>query len=1255
MPTPDRIPLDLDGGAPPTGRVSIEASAGTGKTYSLTQLVVLHVVHRGLRPDQLLLVTYTKAATAELRHKTREMCQKALTVLESGDRDSLPWLRAVLDDKDTTDTAKANLRLFLSRYDEAVISTIHGFCQRVLRQSGLAGSAPSGFRIVEDTSEIIDHVVSDHLAPMLEAQPDRFLHPSGADAKTSDVASTVRRIRAAVHTTLGNTGSIVLPLAPDVRREPDSESSDDDPDQTDVPTALAADIADTVRELVEKVRSWCAEHRIVTHDDLIRLVEEVVASQSGGQYTDASAKLAATIAAQHRLVMVDEFQDTDSAQWRIFQSIHRHGGHDHTLVTVGDPKQAIYRFRGADVSVYLDAESGAQHRYHLTKNWRSTAPLLEALDWLFNDTTGQNRGGFAFDPEERIRFGAVTPVRQGLVTIAAPGDAAPKVDVTDSPLEIRWVKRDVNLIGDKKPLKSKPGEPPSYPINAADEVLQLFCDDVADRVVELLTYGNIPNDKSTDTGATATRRVIPRDIAVLVNSHKNADAVVRALRDVHIPAVQVKTGPVFSSDAATHWRIFLAALSHPQHAGRVRARTLSVFGSFDEHDLAVADEDQINQEQKRCSADAELLRREGITALYLHYRTSPEFLARVLDDESGERMLTDLDHIAEALASHPALSHHCVAPEALAVLEQLIENSEDNDEQKRRIDTDEDAVTVMTMHSSKGLQFPIVILPTLHVPPNTTHDNPHVFTKIWNARPQRFVDAASRFSVKSDKSARGMIGAHEWIFTNPPDELSSLADASSRKRQNDEEEHSSLDRLLYVALTRAEYKVITYWTEAAGNRDKTWGRLLGWNAPKQSSKTTKGKDPKDVTPVDDNFVESTMSHHATAPGGVIATRQITTGHDRTRPGPWTDRGTTDDTGRSTIGHAQFDRRNPKSVLVEGYGRWSYSSLTRIVKGNQRTYDIGRPDDAPAKGGNDEPDLATSDSTTADMDIVRDEKDVRPEMPLAATRGGSALGNLVHQVFDEIDPSADDVNDTIRSLVSQKLAAWERPRRTGYVADDIARGIIAALDSPLGPAFRGETLRSLGRRNRLSELRFDYLLNQDVAFSLADVGRLLTNEPDLPPEIAGFGAVLSDRRWADSAVAGFMNGSIDAVFRVESNDDAKFFVTDYKSDVLHDRKDSTPLEAYNSARIGQKMPEKGYVVQALVYAVALHRFLRWRLGDSYDFDRHFGGVTYMFIRGMIGALDPQGHPYGIWHWQPPRSLVESLDALFATGIAPQGGR
>ncbi len=1192
--------LILDGGVPPTGRVSIEASAGTGKTYSLTQLVVLHVIHFGVTPDQVLMVTFTRAATAELRHKTREMCQKALHSLSTGNTNDYPWLESIVANDALRTAATDNLSEFLARFDEAHISTIHGFCQRVLRRAGLASTAPSDFTVTDSIDDVIDRTVTDRLAALLSVDPsaltaDPSISPRPA-VSLADIKTVITATREAVRCLISNPAAMVLPDVTGVH--------------------LHNVIAEFIRSVVADVRRWCTENDLLSHDDLVRLAAETLAARdTSGRYAVSSSRIAADMARQYRLIMVDEFQDTDEMQWRIFESIHRHAeGNDHTLITVGDAKQAIYRFRGADVGVYMRAESTATHKFRLSTNRRSNPDLLAALEVLFLADPTDLGSGFSFDESGSTRFVPVQPDYSKKGVFGVDPSTNPPAGFNTAPVEVRWIPSDTRLHGARTTNLTGATEAAIY-------------SDIASRIIELLQHGTIPDRDSPSGGPTAVRRVVPSDIAILVDGHSDADQIMSELRAAQIPAVQLKTGSVFSTEAAFHFRMFLAAVAQPQRLRKVKAATLSLFGDHTPETLPLATDDDISRVQTQLAADSDVVRTRGMTALYMRHRTDPAFLARVLSRPDGERVLTDLDHIAEILAAHPTVAGRTSAPEVLAVLEDLMDATHDSEERKRRIETDDSSVVVMTMHLSKGLQFPIVFLPNL-ITSSARSDNPLVFTHDLGQGPRRVVDVVSGF-----KSAK------EWILMRGDTE--DLTIGTSQKRAETEKREAEMERrrLMYVALTRAEHKVITYWSVTTAypatskNALRPWPALLHWGAPIPAGKKAR--------PLDDDHVAATFAALASRSNGRITLETVDL--DAPAAGPWVGSTRSDDPTGLALDHARFAPREGSTLTVRGWRRWSYSGLSRIMKGPDG---IITQHDAVHGADEVDPTADTPDEMPSAIELDQSHRDeASTRSPLLSVSGGTALGTLIHEVFDEIDPSSPTVEADIETLVENKLSLWPSGQRRSVTIRAITDGIIATLDCPLGDLFASQTLRSLGRRHRLSELRFDHLLGDESAFTLEDVGALLADEAGLHPAIAGFAGTLRHGAWADSPVAGAMNGSIDAVFRVDTGNDTRFVVVDYKSDRLHDDDSSDPLAAYTSDQLSRAMTTRGYMLQALVYSVALHRFLRWRLGDAYDFDTHFGGVAYMYVRGMTGDTDSSGNPLGLWTWTPSRHLIDGLDRLF----------
>jgi exodeoxyribonuclease V beta subunit len=230
-------------------------------------------------------------------------------------------------------------------------------------------------------------------------------------------------------------------------------------------------------------------------------------------------------------------------------------------------------------------------------------------------------------------------------------------------------------------------------------------------------------------------------------------------------------------------------------------------------------------------------------------------------------------------------------------------------------------------------------------------------------------------------------------------------------------------------------------------------------------------------------------------------------------------------------------------------------------------------------------------------------------------------------------------------VEKRFASWmSEEDRAG-----ISAGIIDALDAPLGEPFAGNTLRTLGSRHRLSELEFNFRLPQDSSSGLHRIGELMLEHGSLDPRLAAYAEAIAKNEGAPE-VAGFMTGFIDAVFRVQPDGGTPVYVVaDYKTNLLHHPGDDSenPLVAYHPDNLVEPMIKHGYVLQALVYSVALHRYLRWRQ-PGYDPDLHLGGSAYLFMRGMTGTLTPETtpRPLGVYFWRPTTPLVLGVDALFA---------
>lgn len=270
------------------------------------------------------------------------------------------------------------------------------------------------------------------------------------------------------------------------------------------------------------------------------------------------------------------------------------------------------------------------------------------------------------------------------------------------------------------------------------------------------------------------------------------------------------------------------------------------------------------------------------------------------------------------------------------------------------------------------------------------------------------------------------------------------------------------------------------------------------------------------------------------------------------------------------------------------------------------------------------------------------------MPWAEVPGGTDFGTLVHTVLEHVDPASPDLDTDLRSAVSSQLRRDRLDVAPGVLVD----GLSAAIATSLGPIADGRRLADVAARDRLAELDFDMPLSSAAPrITAAQIGQVLLDTLPADDPQRPYAASLADARF-DVDLAGYLQGSIDAVLRVPDGDDARYLVVDYKTNRLHDRGALQPLDAYHPDLLPAAMAHSDYPLQSILYSVALHRYLRWRIGDRYRPDRHLGGIAYLFLRGMVGADTPVvgGQPYGVFAWRPPARTVLALDALLATGVA-----
>ncbi|MGY1865845.1 UvrD-helicase domain-containing protein [Nocardia gipuzkoensis] len=1104
----------------PTGTTVLEASAGTGKTHAIVGLAVRYVAEAGIDVSELLLVTFSRAATQELRERTRDRFVAVAAGLADpavarAHADELVRYLAQADE-DEIRLRQRRLLTALSDFDAGTIATTHSFCQRMLDELGLAGEHDPGARLVETVDDLVGTVVDDlYLHRYARAEPPFSLK----EARTLALAAVRDRHAALV---------------------PDGESGAGD----------RVAFAHAVRAETERRKRLAG---LRDFDDLLVLLHDVLADPEHGP------RACLRIRARYRVALVDEFQDTDPLQWDILRrSFHGHA----TLVLVGDPKQAIYAFRGAEVLSYLDAVAHADTRRELTTNWRSDAGLLAALDHLHS--------GAALGHEE-IRVYPVAPTRPWS-RLSGPGELT-------TPMRVRCLPRT-----GAGPL-NKSGFP------AVGRMRAKVADDLAADIVRLLESGVLLDGKAEITAAevdsipdrpvdAARRPIGPGDIAVLVRTRSQIDVVRAALDRVGVASVLAGGVSVFATSSATDWLWVLRALEQPHRGDRVRLAACTPLLGVTAAEIDSGGADLVGRISAQLREAARLFTRVGFAAVFEKLSAETGLAQRLLAVENGERQLTDLRHIAQLL-DQVALAEGLGLTALTRWLADRVRDPASGAvaDRSRRLDRDAAAVQIATVHASKGLEFPVVYLPFAW----DSAKNPYPATLLFHA------DDGARVLDVGGPDAPGY---------------------AERKARSEAEEAGEELRLLYVALTRAMCQIVAWWAPAITTAASPLHRMVFGRADGGAVVATRAPVPADTVAAQSLSAWAQDAAAAISVTAVAGTDDVAVRRVRTAA------------AQGALAAARFDR-----VLDQQWRRTSYSALTASAHEAVVPESGSEPEDPGELG--DEP-AGTS------LIGAAEPQETSAASLMNALPYGAEFGTLVHGVLERIDTGradlAAEVHDRCREAVDELMADMD--------PDVLATALLAVLRTPL----EGGCLADISPRDRLSELEFELPLAGGehvgaTAATLRRIADLLRGHLPADDDLSLYADQLAALE--DIPLRGYLTGSIDAVLRVDGGAGPRFVVVDYKTNRLGTG--DLTVAHYTRDRMAAEMLRSHYPLQALLYSVALHRYLRWRL-PGYDPARHLGGVRYLFVRGMIGPQTPAG--CGVFDWYPPADLVVALSALLA---------
>jgi exodeoxyribonuclease V beta subunit len=1208
----------------------IDASAGTGKTYTICALVLRLLLEKCLGIEQILVVTYTEAATEDLRDRIRQKLRQALQALVNRKSED-PFLQEYLLLIADANEAKQRFADALRSFDGAAIFTIHSFCQRILLENSFESNSLFDTELVADDSYLLREIVEDfwrinfcqesdlfvqHVAdrispdvlhdflstflphPMLEFLPafepedyccnlssieqeyvaayrsvcmawqtardevTRDLYDSKAlnrntyrTGKIQSLLTGMETMAAACHpspvlfdgftlltsstiisrTKTNHTPNILLfydlceklQLAQSVLLH-----------QYDLCLlAKKKKLADTFRNEFNKRKE---RKNIFSFDDLLRKLHRALSGPGG-------ASFARTVAGKYPAVLIDEFQDTDPLQLEIFTTICR----EHSLLfLIGDPKQAIYSFRGADIFTYMDTVFSSQLiRHTLDVNHRSIPSLVQAVNTIFSSATRP----FIFDA---IAFEPASTTRK-------EGQEFLTIDGRHEPPFIVWHVDKEGTAGTTQKLTKATAR-------------QTIIAAVAVEVTNLLALA------AENRARLEGRKLMPGDIAILVRKNDEARKMQEALTACRVPSVLHSGDNLFTSREAREMALLLGGITAPRHLPRVKTGLLTRLiglGAAEIDPGSPNSESVIEKWLLRFRAYHEIWNHHGFIQLFWTIMAENQVRVRLLAEENGERSLTNILHLAEILHQE-AVERGLNMTALLDYLHDRIAGEKgQNVEHQLRLESDADRVKIVTIHKSKGLEYPVVFCPFTWEGTRLSSAKSCLFHlhKKTDTKTKLIFDAGS-----SDLEKHLLLARQEELAENL--------------------------RLLYVALTRAVHRCYLAWGPFKDAETSAPAYLLHQG------------DAEAALPTASNLITFVTQRYRSLTGAEIrADLDDLAGAScntiSIRPCPEI---TAVDLLQKEEAFIPLRSREFTGTIATDWRISSFSSLIADRSVPAGIFPVaqeiipGRDDFSPEQ-------------------IVQEET----ERPAKKTHDifsfphGAGAGTMLHELLEKIDFSA-RAGETWENLVHQKLEQYGHDRAWGPA---LLQMLAHLANVSLLHKIPELQLSNIPASNCMHELEFYFPLARITPADMNSIFSIKTSPCPSP----GVGKFISQQmdRLTFSPVKGFMKGFIDLVFMFGE----KYYLVDWKSNYL-----GPAAIDYHKDRLLDAMIPGFYFLQYHLYCLALHLYLGKRL-SGYDYDTHFGGVFYIFLRGVDHRLGPD---YGIFHELPALSMINVLTENLVAG-------
>jgi exodeoxyribonuclease V beta subunit len=1146
----------------------LEASAGTGKTYAIAMLALRFVVENNLAIEKILIVTFTKAATKELKERVRARLAEAKAYLsgqiEPLDSNISLWADTLMAAGEIdAELILKRINIALLNIDQAGIFTIHGFCQRLLTEHALESGQMFDVELSDEVASVQQQLVDDFWRVQIYPRPawqvallcyehntpDALLASLGnvsaslkilpENAELATIFNKLPALLESAHQVLNQQGeqwvagiaagyfkktytkkfvlhyaTLKTWLAEMTSTEKSHKPRPSDScfacfsAQTFSQELLKAGVGkisfdnpifdqllqqlqavtlilrrNLAQELQDTLEIKLQQLNIMSHDSLITRTAKAIHAESGDLLIKA-------VEQQYSIALIDEFQDTDKTQWHIFSRLF--ASPKQALYLIGDPKQAIYKFRGADIHTYLSAKKQATQHYTLAHNWRSHPNLVAAINQLFL----LNDNPFVFSA---LEFNAVAPAltaEQGMLV---------QNDTALPPLALWQLEAS----------KEKHGHWSSG--KAADTLKQAICKEV----LHLLTA---PVCLKTATHESPLK---PADIAILVRSNAHASLYQAALKELNIPAIINSSDSVFKQKSAHYLHQLMQALAEPDNFELLKPALTLPWFALDGQKLnrLLDNEIQLNGWIERFQAYHLLWQKKGFLAMMLHLLNQECVYANIAKTPDAERQITDIQHLLE-LVQQASLDQHLGRHKTNAWLARAMTNKRSNEEEQQlRLESDADAVKVITVHRSKGLEYPVVFCPYLWYRKNKLASEKHLIN--CHKEGEMISDLGSEF-----------FDQHRAIAI--------------------EEELAEDLRLIYVALTRAKYRCYTPWVNVRS------AKKINLSAFAYLLSTT-----ENFATLDFSEQQQLLQNLAEQNPHYFSYDLITADADCTEK------------YQQKTATIELTALTPQRTLTTTWQMSSYSALTNLSQHDHRELSLDRAEELYAK------------------EIFLE------KLQLAK---GTQTGNVIHELLEYCRFTALAARqniDQLRDIACLRHGLKiEQPERLNELLFHTVSTALSAEDANF-------YLANIQEEACLKEMPFYLSLS---AFTTEKINQILKYEPTY-------------QRLSAKEMQGYLTGFIDLICVYQG----RYYVIDYKSNALTHYQENDLIVA---------MREHNYGLQFWIYSVVLHLYLQKRL-ENYQFAEHFGGVRYLFVRGMQADIPMSG----VFSTLPNEQVLEELSAVF----------